>query len=225
MHTAYGYHPQTGSFTGAVQYRPDPIDGTAPPPAHSTMVKPPEAAEKQIAVWEGGAWMLKPDHRGAEYWLADGSRHLILQIGDVPPEDALDAPPPPPFDQAQARAMTLIDQHHAEMLTSATGGATSAERDTWTVKAAAAVAYLADSASPAQAAMIEAEGGDDPDALAQRIVEKSDAFQMLVGIAGGIRATAREAVRVATTHEQIDAALSAAQEAAQAALAAALQEA
>jgi hypothetical protein len=164
---------------------------------------------------EGGAVYLSP---GCDVF----NRAVAGEWGAVAPFDVA-AAEAGALEAERSRALLKIDQHHAQMLTEATGSATSAERDTWTVKAAAASAYLADTASLTQAAMSEAEGGDDPDALAQRIIQKSDAYQMLVGIAGGIRATARAAVRGASTLNEIDAALSAAKDAAHTALALAME--
>jgi hypothetical protein len=52
------------------------------------------------------------DWRGYCYWLADGSKHTITQIGVTPPEEALEVPPPVPLN-------TLKEQKLIELSTAA----------------------------------------------------------------------------------------------------------
>jgi hypothetical protein len=54
-----------------------------------------------------GSWSLIPDFRGREYWLADGSRHTITNLGEQPPADALDAEP---ANIRRASAKRAVDQ-------------------------------------------------------------------------------------------------------------------
>ncbi len=61
----------------------------------------PEAGEHEIVYFENGEWAVRPDWRGHEYWLDDGSHHVITDICIEPPANALDAMPviPPTVDQ------------------------------------------------------------------------------------------------------------------------------
>lgn len=97
-------------------------------------------------------------------------------------------------------ALARINSVHASFMRKLTGNATKEERDTWKPKEEAARAYLAGSARPCQISMIEDEAsgdGEDPAALAARIIGKAEAFEELIGKAGKIRNKARSAVRQA----------------------------
>ena len=61
----------------------------------------PEQGEHEFVYFENGDWVVRPDWRGHEYWLDDGSHHVIIDIGVEPPSNALDAMPviPPTVDQ------------------------------------------------------------------------------------------------------------------------------
>jgi hypothetical protein len=68
--------------------------------------------------------------------------------------------------------------------------APSVEQLAWPVKEAAAVAYLADAASVDQVALITDEAdltGEDPDALAQKILDKAATFRAVVAKISGLR--------------------------------------
>ena len=99
-------------------------DSAAPPGAQlpdglSVDIKPkPEAGEHQVAQWDAESkdWQLVADYEGHTYWLADGSRHTINQVGVSPPEGALDAPPPPTLEQVQATKRAAIETHFTSQL-------------------------------------------------------------------------------------------------------------
>lgn len=127
------------------------------------------------------------------------------------------------LEEAQAEALARVDMEHAKQLRLLTGNASREEVDTWTIKAAAATAYLASTATPEQSAMIEAEAAGDgttPADLATIIATKSAAYQNLVGLAGGLRRGARAAVTAATTPAEVEAALASFATQAEAAIAA-----
>lgn len=90
----YHYHPQSGDLVGTGSADDSPLEpGMFLVPAHATTIEPPETATNQVAVFDGDKWVKADDYRGQEYWLADGSHHVIDRLGDVPPPDALIAPP------------------------------------------------------------------------------------------------------------------------------------
>lgn len=116
----------------------------------------------------------------------------------------------PTLDQIKADALATIDTEHAARLRRLTGDATPEERDTWTVKAAAAAAFLAGTQTTAQAAMIEAEAsgsGVTAAQLAQVIDAKAQAFMSLVGLAAGLRSKGRTAIKEAIDAEAVAGAL------------------
>ncbi len=204
MTQVHHYSPQDGAYLYASEARLDPLERNPLVPANATTIAPPEVKAQQVAVWVDGAWQIKPDHRGETYWLADGSEHTIDKIGVAPPAGALDEKPPQPRELQLKEALARIDAAHAAFLVSLTGEATTAERDTWDVKAEAARAFEANTATPGQTAMLtaEAEGaGVTVAARAAEIIQKADQFQALVGQAGGLRAKARAAVRAAAAED------------------------
>jgi hypothetical protein len=99
--------------------------------------------------------------------------------------------------EAVASAEARINSAHELHLERVSGGYSRAERDTWPVKAAAAFAFLGDTASPAQIEYLEieaAEMGETTHALATRIVTKYDALARLAAKLSGIRRKALAAL-------------------------------
>ena len=93
--TAYCFDPETGEYTGRAAARASPLEpGQYLLPANATFIAPPPADANEVGVWDGERWNVKQDRRGREYWLTDGSHHVISAIGEGKPEGALDAPPP-----------------------------------------------------------------------------------------------------------------------------------
>jgi hypothetical protein len=92
---------------------------------------------------------------------------------------------------ARQSALQLIADKHAEMLTAATGGATSAERDTWVVKESAARDIIA---GGTDSGVLVPVGGETLEQLAHKILTKAQAYKALVGIADQIKRTAEKSV-------------------------------
>lgn len=104
-------HPKTGELVGQGTADPDPMnEGSYLIPAHATDQSPPTAGTNEAAVYSNGEWSLVPDYRGTEYWLADGSRHEISELGIEPPTEALDSPPPKPITDLAADKIDTIEQ-------------------------------------------------------------------------------------------------------------------
>lgn len=149
----------------------------------------------KLTVPEGVEYQVVDYPNGEGEWFFDGTSFV-----------------PQPLDALKATALSQMDAAHANYLRLLTGSASPEERDTWTVKEDAATAYLADAATDAQKAMIEAEaagGGITPTQLAQTIKAKATAFLTLVGQASGLRAKGRAAIKAATTPEELEAVLTA----------------
>lgn len=66
--TAYSYHPVNKLYTGTTLAHPSPLEpGNYPPPANATLTPPPSLVDGQLAVYEGGAWLVCPDISGFWY--------------------------------------------------------------------------------------------------------------------------------------------------------------
>lgn len=104
----YHYHSVTGEYLGTSQAMPDPLEpGRFLIPAHATEIAPPAAGEHEVSVFEDGAWSVKPDYRGTEYWLSHDERHVITEIGEAVPDGAsLTRPDPEPAPSAVPSAVT-----------------------------------------------------------------------------------------------------------------------
>ena len=91
----YRYNPDTLEYEHPVTCQPNPARlGEFLIPPSATELKPPSAGGHKVAVFQSdnSNWTVKPDYRGTEYWLPDGSQHKIEHIGEVPPDNALDQP-------------------------------------------------------------------------------------------------------------------------------------
>ncbi|WP_299773125.1 hypothetical protein [uncultured Tateyamaria sp.] len=157
---------------------------------------------------------IKDDAPVPEGWVETAD---VARIDDMYDGQTFTAPAAPaaaviPFEDAKAEALAEVKATHASYLRQATDNATPEERDTWPAKSAAATAYLAGTATAAQTAFMgaaAARGGVTPDALAETIITKADAYLGHIGQADDLRASGRAAVEAATTHDALQAALAA----------------
>lgn len=129
------------------------------------------------------------------------------------------------LDVIKLDAIDLINEQHSDMLSELTGNSSAAERDTWTVKAAAAQAVLDGTPSTAQQAMITTEAGLTGEVeaeLAANIISNADSFHTLVGLGSGLRRKGVSAIKACATPEQVRDALDALSDEADATLSAIL---
>ena len=93
----YKFDDETGEYLNPFRCQPNPArpGEFLQPPANTTPEKPPKTGKHEWPVRRNGAWIVVPDFREFEYWLADGSHHKIEKLDIVPPADALDKEPPP----------------------------------------------------------------------------------------------------------------------------------
>ncbi len=90
----YHYDPD-GVYVGSSEADPSPLEpGVFLIPARATALAPPHTGENEAAVFKNNAWTLEPDYRGTVYWLADGTKTKIVDIGEEVPADALSGPQP-----------------------------------------------------------------------------------------------------------------------------------
>lgn len=121
---------------------------------------------------------------------------------------------------SQAEALTLVREHHAQMMSKAVGNASEIERDTWPVQLQAAVAITEKTATGGQQAMATAMlvEGETLDSWAVKVIAKNAAMQQLIGVAQGIKRRAEKAIESAPDSAAIDVALAQAKQEAMAAM-------
>jgi hypothetical protein len=89
----YGYD-EKGVFIGELVPDENPLKkGSFLLPKNATETKPPLFGENEKPVFNGLDWELKPDFVGVKYWLADGSEHEVLNVGELLPVEALKEKP------------------------------------------------------------------------------------------------------------------------------------
>lgn len=82
---AYKYDKDTKEYLGTQEAQINPLEGGYLLPANSTFLKVPEYGEKQAAVFEDGAWIVKADNRGSwQVKLSDTTFSKVDYIGVNP---------------------------------------------------------------------------------------------------------------------------------------------
>lgn len=83
-----------------------------PLPGDLTTLRPPVPGAHQALQWndEHGTWAFVADYRGFLYWTADGTQHVIQQLGECPPPDHLTAPPSTPPAEPLAATDSIITE-------------------------------------------------------------------------------------------------------------------
>lgn len=117
----YRYNPDTLEYEHPVICQPNPArPGEFLIPPSATELEPPSAGDYEVAIFQPDSktWTIKPDYRETEYWLPDGSHHKIEQIGEIPPENALDSQPPPPPPTPEEQYQEMIRQRNQLLDTS-----------------------------------------------------------------------------------------------------------
>jgi hypothetical protein len=100
-------------FTKQIAAKKDPVSDKWMIPAYATAVELiPEKAGHQ-RYFKDDAWHYVVDNTGTEYWLADGSKHTITELGEALPEGALLEEPPKPEPTVEQRLASTIAQREA----------------------------------------------------------------------------------------------------------------
>lgn len=112
----YNYHPVTSEFVSQGLADEDPL---TPDnwliPANATTMQPPSIQEKQVAVFLGGEWVVKPDHRGETWFDAEGNEVKIDQIGIIPDASwTIEKPPEPYVPRTQFTSLEFLDRFTEE---------------------------------------------------------------------------------------------------------------
>lgn len=114
----YHFDKTTGEYLSTSTARLDPVDQDPMIPANATSDSVPTTAANQVAVRNGNAWEVQPDHRGYIGYDAAGVEQQITDLNVVPdPAWTLT----PPFIIADARAIK-IDEINALVAGVITGG-------------------------------------------------------------------------------------------------------
>jgi hypothetical protein len=93
--TVYLFDPLTGESLGAYEAQESPLEpGTFIEPVASTAIAPPTPGERQAVVFEGAAWVLKPDFRSVVLISTiTGAPVTVSEIGPQP-ADTTELPQP-----------------------------------------------------------------------------------------------------------------------------------
>jgi len=119
--TIYYFHYKTSEYIGKGTAEPDPLDSENwLVPGNATAEPLPELEPEHVAVRVGGKhgnWQSMLDKRGTEYWLIDGSKYTIDELGVDVPDDALLSPPEPTTEEKfQAEMDALNSSYEQEQL-------------------------------------------------------------------------------------------------------------
>lgn len=101
MKTVYLYDPSTGEYIREYIAQESPLQpGEYIAPTHS-VDDAPHIVPGHWPIWQNGVWVNVPDLRGTDYYLPDGSRHEVTELGFELPAGATLSPPilPPSIDQ------------------------------------------------------------------------------------------------------------------------------
>lgn len=116
----YNYHHQTGEFISESQADASPLEpGVILLPAFATTNKPPKTAAREVAIFSGGQWQVKPDWRGAALFsTTDGGTVRISEIGETPADvGATELPRPGPTHAWINGAWVMDSSLQAELAT------------------------------------------------------------------------------------------------------------
>lgn len=113
------YSPSNGELLGVTVAEVNPANPDPIIPSFATSKDAPIAPDGMRSVFlnqqgvppileADGEWSLKVDQRGMVYWLPDGTKHEVTELGSVPPVDALSEKPvdPPPTEAELSAAAT-----------------------------------------------------------------------------------------------------------------------
>ncbi|AOZ48893.1 tail fiber assembly protein [Chromobacterium vaccinii] len=108
--TVYGYHPQTGEYTGETTAQRSPLEAGEVYliPAWAAEAMPPAAAAGSAAAFRandgtvpaaaaGGNWRVLPDWRGVPLWSTSTAQRVVAALGDTPASLGATELEPPPF--------------------------------------------------------------------------------------------------------------------------------
>ncbi|WP_434361063.1 hypothetical protein [Parasalinivibrio latis] len=196
----YNFHPETKEFIGESEARLDPLEKKPLIPAYATPLPPPcIVKEKQAAIFNEEGWQVVSDHRGAEYYLPDGTHHIINSVGEELPADALSEPPPKSIDELKKNAINKILDFARESRASFAGYVDQYKLAGWNDKSQRAQRYLYGTALEGDESILLAEclkrGKEEtPEQLATLQSKKAQRLAEAVAIIDGMESAALSAI-------------------------------
>jgi len=106
----YHYNRDTGELMDQGEARLDPIERKPMIPANATKTKPPTTKENEVAIFDGSAWSLVPDHRGYAGFDSKGEEQKITDLNIEPdPNWTVEQP----FILEEAKIEKIADTNNA----------------------------------------------------------------------------------------------------------------
>jgi len=187
-------------------------------PANATKIIPPVAGLNEIAVFDGGAWMLVNDYRGQVHFAPDGTRNVIAALDETVPAVNTTTEPPdvemtwdgttwvydlPTVRASAFKALNIAAEKAFETITAPYF---PKERESWGKQEAEAKAWNADNTAitPFLDKYVIASGMTKAD-IVVNILAKATAFEEASGTIVGQLAGKRAAVAAAATATEIKA--------------------
>ena len=219
----YNYDPVTREFLSQGNADPHPFkEDEWLIPANATDHAPtiePGANEVLVINQDGDRWSRTKDYRGTTYWLQDGTKVEITELGISPPQDALyEEPDTRTLEELVSDSLELVKSNHSRVLNELCGNASIEERDTWPLQKSWATEYLASASeydknmllgllTTQEIQMLTADGQDPATHMSTHILLKSEAMDLLTSKAGGLTREADALIEAATSKEDVDTAL------------------
>lgn len=226
IRTAYSYNSMTKEYSGETFARESPREpGVFHLPAHATETPPPKVGVNEIAVFDGGQWVLKPDYRGHIYYSTETQeKQIITEIGAEPAGDWTQIAPADmdaiwtgqawqvPFETLKGRKVTEVLALSADKMSSVETGYSLGEVKTFEQQYQGAVDLLGGNTDTVAAQFVMAlaakrseVGGVEvtADALARRVIDnytKAKEYTVyILGIQQGLMAR----IQLADTEEEV----------------------
>lgn len=212
----YNYNSETKEFISQNSADSDPLNkGEFLIPANATIIKPGiKPGENQAIVFdeENKVWKTVHDFRGSEYWTDDGEHHVIPALNETVPDEALFTKPDlRTLNEIVTESLGIIKDRHAKVLDELSGSATTQERDTWPLQKEWAIDFIS-SPNDHHEVLLKglltvgenaALGENAAKFMADKIIAKSHAMDLLTSKAGGLKREAEQALNSANTKEEV----------------------
>ena len=179
MTDIYHFSPNSHEFSHVTIAQEDPRSGTPIIPRRATLIAPPDAQDGMVRVFSNDAWTQVIDKRGTIYWLADGTRAQITELGVDLPADALLEEPPLSRDLQAGVALEVLENARELALKDFAGNPRPLVVASWSTKASAARAVLGGNAQESDLLLLRrraAERGQSVEQFAAWVLYKSDLY-------------------------------------------------
>lgn len=101
------YDRETGEFIDSSEAQESPLElDVFLVPAHATTTPPPAPVAGFKPAWNGCTWEMRLDRRGEVYYLPDGARGVVRDLGETPPPDST---PEMPLEPSRRKALADVD--------------------------------------------------------------------------------------------------------------------